>query len=436
MPNPRSTPAILQRLRRWLPDLDYRVWILFVGRLLSQLGTGFTLFYAPIYFANQVGLSTTAVGIGIGSGSIAGIFGRIFGGTMADSPRFGRRWTLLASAAVSVVASFTLAIAQDFPLFLIGNLLMGTGIGLYWPPNEAVVADLTPPAQRNEAYALTRLGDTLGLGVGVLLGGALIALTGLYRLLFVIDGTTFALFFAIIYRAIPETRDRSLPKVNIGKGWRIALGDRPLLLYFVINVVFTTYLALVNSTLPLYFTNFVSRPGGAAGFTESTISALFAWHIAFAALTQLPVARGLRHLSRSRNLMVSALCWGIGFGCIWLTGTAPGIALPGAVLGLGWMALGTVSYTPSASALVVMFAPDAFRGVYLSINSLCWAVGYFLGPSVGGWAMDQPPAFAHRFWVYAALSILLCLALLALLDRLEAHRRQHPLVIDTIDAKR
>lgn len=429
MPNTRFSLSVLQRFRDWLPTLDYRVWILFTGRLLSQLGTGFTLFYAPIYFANQVGLSATVVGLGIGSGSIAGIFGRIIGGTMADSPHYGRRMTLLASAAFSAIASFLLAIAQDFTLFLLGNLLMGMGIGLYWPPNEAVVADLTTSEQRNEAYALTRLGDTLGLGLGVLFGGALIALTGLYRLLFIIDGATFVIFFGIIYRAIPETLDPNLPKVNMGKGWQVALGDRPLLLYFVINAIFTTYLALVNSAMPLYFTNFVphnNRPG----FTESTISALFALHIACAALIQLPIARRLSNVSRSRNLMVSALFWGIGFGFIWLTGTASATALIWAVVGLGLMAIATVTYTPSASSLVVMFAPDAFRGVYLSINSLCWAIGYFIGPSIGGWAMDQTPTFAQNFWVYSSSSILICLALLSILDRMETHRRQHPLVID------
>ncbi|MBE9100093.1 MFS transporter [Vacuolonema iberomarrocanum] len=428
MPNPRPSLPVLKHFRNWLPALDHRVWILFVGRLMSQLGTGFTLFYAPIYFANQVGLSATVVGLGIGSGSIAGMFGRVIGGTMADSPRWGRRRSLLLSAAVSVAASFLLAIAQGFPLFLVGNLLMGAGIGLYWPPNEAVVADLTTPEQRNEAYALTRLGDTVGLSLGVLFGGALIALTGLYRLLFVIDGITFVVFFGIIYRFISETRDPNLSKTKMGKGWLVALGDRPLLLYFVINAIFTTYLALINSALPLYFTNFVPRPNG-MGLVESTISGLFAWHITFAALTQLPVARGLRAVSRSRNLMVSALCWGIGFGCIWLTSTAPTGALIWAVLGLGWMAIATVTYTPSASSLVVMFAPDAFRGVYLSINSLCWAVGYFIGPSIGGWAMDQTPTFAQNFWVYAAFSILGCLALLSVLDRMETYRRKHPLVV-------
>ena len=88
----------LQPFLTWLPNLDRRVWILSFGRLLSQFGNGFTLFYAPIFFANQVGLSATAVGIGLGSGSVSGVIGRLLGGSAADSPTWGRRKTLLISA--------------------------------------------------------------------------------------------------------------------------------------------------------------------------------------------------------------------------------------------------------------------------------------------------------------------------------------------------
>jgi len=407
-----------RQFHAWLPQLDYRVWILFVGRLLSQMGTGFTLFYAPIFFVNQVGLPATVVGLGIGSGSIAGVVGRIVGGSLADSPRWGRRWTLLASAVVSAVASFVLAIAPSFPLFLVGNLLMGLGIGLYWPPNEAVVADLSTLEQRREAFALTRLGDTLGLGFGVLLGGALIATTGLYRLLFVLDGISFAVFFVIVFRLIPETLDPDIPPSDMGKGWKVALSDRPLWVFCLVNALFTTYLALINSAMPLYFANFVPRPDGANGFSEGIISALFAWHIALAAVMQMPVARRMQGWSHAHALMVSALAWGLGFGLIGLTGLLPG-AIPWALAGLGMLAIATVVYMPAASSLVVMLAPEAFRGVYLSMNSLCWAFGYFLGPALGGWAMDGEMAIAHGFWVVAALSTLICLVVLAALRRME-----------------
>ncbi|UWU48277.1 Major Facilitator Superfamily protein [Limnospira platensis C1] len=79
-------------------------------------------------------------------------------------------------------------------MLILGNLLLGLGIGLYWPATETIVADLTTGKTRNEAYAITRLGDNIGLQVGIIMGGVVIATTGAYRLLFVLDGLSFLIF--------------------------------------------------------------------------------------------------------------------------------------------------------------------------------------------------------------------------------------------------
>ena len=62
-------------------------------------------------------------------------------------------------------------------------------------------------------------------------------------------------------------------------------------------------------------------------------------------------------------------------------------------------------------------APESLRGVYLSINSLCWAVGYFIGPLIGGIALDQSAAVAHGYWVGLAGSVAIALAILRVLDQ-------------------
>ena len=407
------------KLFSWLPQLSHQVWILATGRLLSQIGTGFTLFYAPIFFVNQVGLSATAVGIGLGSGSISGIVGRFLGGSFADSNFWGRRRTLLLSLAVCAVASLVLAFTYNFPIFIVGNLLMGLGIGLYWPATEAAVADLTTIEQRNEAFAITRLADSLGLGMGVVLGGAMIGTTGNYRALFVIDAISFVVFLAVVYAAIAETRqfDEHHPK-QAGRGWAVALRDRNLMVYVLVNILFTIYMAQVQSTMPLYFTNFVSGGTSKGGFSAQVISGLFTWHVAFAALCQLPVARALNRFSRPRALTLSMLLWGAGFVLVWLTGVASTGHLFWAILALGVLAIATVAYTPSASSLVVDLAPEPLRAIYLSINSQCWAIGYFIGPPVGGWALDQSEAIAHGFWLATALSIIIGIAILQYLNRI------------------
>lgn len=406
----------LPKLSSWLPRLSYQVWLLAFGRLLSQIGSGFTLFYAPIFFVNQVGLSATSVGLGLGSASVSGVVGRVLGGSLSDAT-FGRKRTVLLSAIVAAIASFVLAATLNFPMFVIGNLLMGFGIGLYWPSTEAMVADMTTPDQRNEAFALNRLSDSLGLGIGVVLGGLLISTTGAYRSLFVLDGISFLVLFAVVYWTIAETEHETGTHRAIA-GWTTALRDRQLLTYAVVNVLLTTFIVQTSSTLPLYFTNFVAVSPPAKGFSPVMISALFTWHLLLAAITQLPVARGLNRFSRCHALMVSAVLWGTGFVCVWGTGVALGHHLIWAAVALTILAMATVTYMPSASSLVVDLAPDSLRGVYLALNSQCWAIGYFIGPLLGGWAMDQPPAIAHGFWLALAVSVIGAIAILQFLNRM------------------
>ena len=416
------------RLRRWLPQLDRRVWLLATGRLLSQVGIGFVLFYAPIFFVNEVGLSATQVGLGVGSEALSGLVGRFLGGSMTDSAFWGRRKTLLLSALISALADVVFLISNSFPVFVLGNLLMGLGVGFYWPSTEAVVADITPEADRNESYAVVRLADSIGLGLGVILGGVLISTTQRYRLLFAVDGISFLVFFGLIYWAIAETRPAQEGDRTFWQGWNVALGDSLLLIYATVNILFTSYIAQIQSTLPVYFNKFVPTATGAPGLPEATISVLFTGHVILTALVQLPMARWLRPLAQPRALMVSACLWGVGFTLVWAIGANLfSRASGGAALALAVLALAITAYTPIAAAFVVMLAPEALRGVYLSVNSMCWAMGYFIGPPVGGWALDQGESIANGFWLVAAVTVIPLLAVLYYLDRRLAAQQKRSL---------
>ena len=395
-----------------LPKFKLPIWILAGGRLLLEIGTGFTLFYAPIFFVNQIGISSTLVGLALGSASASGVVGRFLGGQWVDSPNWGRRKTLLISAAISALADVFLVMADNFPLLVVGNMLMGLGIGFYWPATEAAIIDLTTPEQRNEAFAITRLADSLGLSLGVVLGGALIANWGNYRLLFVIDGISFVAFFGIIYFAIAETYQFAPKSTTTSGGWLLAIKDRTLMIYVVVNLLFTIYLSQVQTTLPIYLKNFAG-----AGLSEKVISGLFSWHITFAAICQLPMARWLNKFSRIQALTISMIFWGIGFFSVWLIGTSRNPFI-WAIIALGIMALGMISYTPSASAFIADIAPESLRGVYLSINSQCWAIGYFIGPALGGYALDQSADFMKGFWLTFMSSVILGIIILRYLEKI------------------
>jgi MFS family permease len=396
-----------------MPELPRQVWILALGRLLSEIGSGFTIFYAPIFFVQQVGLSATSVGVALGSASISGVAGRLISGSYAD--RWGRKPVLLLSTIVSAISCFVFASTQNFPTLVIGCLIQGLGLGLYWPANEAIVADLTTGEQRRIAYAVTRLADNSGLGIGIIAGGLLINHTGGYRSLFIIDGISFCLFTTTIVLAISETLQQTR-KPKLFSGYLTALRDRKLLVYVLVNIIFTTYISQTQTTLPLYFSNFIALPN-AKGFEPQIISALFAGYLLMTIASQMPILKFLHNFGHVRALMMSGGFWALGFACMTVTGTAASYHLLWASVGLGILAIANVSYTPTASALIADLAPSDLRGVYTSINSLCWAVGYAVGPPLGGWALDRSTQFAHNFWLGLATTVILVWAILWRLER-------------------
>jgi MFS family permease len=249
----------------------------------------------------------------------------------------------------------------------------------------------------------------------VVLGGLLVGITGAYRALFVVDAISFLVLFAVVYWAIAESHQVANTHGAVS-GWQQALRDRRLLTYALANVLFTTYLVQINSTMPLYFTNFLAGLPG--GFSPPTLSALFTWHMIVSVLCQLPAARVLNRFSRAWGLTLSAVLWGVGFLLVWVTGVVSSHHLLWATIALGVLALATVTYMPSASSISVELAPESLRGVYLAVNSQCWAIGSFIGPPLGGWALDQSPFVAHSFWLGLALSVGVTILILQRLDRM------------------
>lgn len=382
-----------------------QVWFQAIGRLLYQTGYGLIQFYIPLIFVKQVGLSATAVGIGIGSGSLAGLGGHFLGGYLADS-QYGRKKTLLVSAVLSIFAALVLVLTHNLPLLIVANLIMGLSAGCYWTAADAAVIDVTTSDQRHNAFAVLVLADSIGSGLGIFGGGLLLNLVHRIEALFVLSGLLFLVFLVLIQVAIIETRHDSSNNINTLKGFAVALKDQALRLFVVVNVLFTTYVALVSSTLPLYFTslplNTTQNPDSLAN-----IANLFTWcYVGLGAVLQIPLVQILGSLLRVKVLMLSMLLWGIGFFLVWAAGIDSSIQLALVIAAFSVLSIASVIYKPFAPAIVAELAPEGLRGVYLAISYQCWSVGYFIGPILGGWAMDQPQNIAHHSWLVVSLSTL------------------------------
>ncbi len=413
-------------------QLPKPVWILSTGRFLSEIGTGFTVFYGPIVFVNQIGLTATNVGVSVGAASIVGIFARILSGSLCDS-HWGAKRTLLISGIISAIGAFLLATTHDFTSLLLGQVFAGAGLGIYWPASEATIAATAQFDQHRDAYTLARFADNLGIGVGVIAGSALVSIDRAYQVLFVVDGVSYLVFTIIAAIALPHIARIRLDDTseNPVRRWFKALGDRVLLLYLAINVGFTVYVSQVQATLPLYLNNVVTAVSGVPFPTEA-IGALFTGHIILCAVLQIPVSRAMKSLDHVRALSLSAVVWCVGFVSLWGLSVLHVSPLAIGIVGLTLFAIAIVSYTPSASAFVALLAPNELRGIYLSLNSLCWALGYAIGPPLGGMAIDAGASFAINYWLLLAVSSLGMIVALYLLGRLylRSQQRRHSRNVD------
>ena len=394
-----------------------QIKILAIGRLLSAIGSGFTAFYAPIFFVNVVHLLPSAVGAGLGAGSLAGVVGRVLSGNLLESRWFARKGTILLASVFQCIGSLVLATTNNFSTFVIGSVLMGFGVGLYWPATQTLIADITGTSGMQEAVALTLLADYVGLAFGVILGGLLISFGGDYRLLFVADGTSFIIFFVVVCVYITESLGKHEKRVSIFQGWSNAFRDAHLRTYVMFNVLFTAYISMVSTALPLFFTNFVHYKSG-AGFPNLFICGFFAEYVIIMSILQVPTAQHLAPFRKTRILAGATVITCAAFLSVWLTGAlhSSELVLGAAIISMVLFGTAAVLYGPASSALLVGFAPANVRGIYMAINSLCWSAGAAIGPPIGLAVLGQSAGAAHQLWLGAAASTVLAFCIIMYLE--------------------
>jgi MFS family permease len=405
-----------------LRSLNAQVWLQATGRSLCQMGFGLINFYIPVLFVNQVGLSSTAVGFALGIGSLAEIAGHFIGAIIADSPKLGRKVALSLAAIFGIGVTLLLAITTQPFLLTLACLLLGLSLSFYWSTSSAAVMDAAESGDRPRAFALMGVSEYLGVGIGVLGGSALLGLVKRLnqppQVLFLFTIVVFLGFLLLIQVGMRGVK--SAPGGDKShRGLWVALQDKLLLLLILANIFFSTYVALVTTTVPLYFTTVVSGLDQLPGVSITSTANLFTWcYVGVGLLVQLPIAQVFSGIRRTRVLMLAMGLWAGGFCLLWAAGQFTAGQFFWGIAGLGMLASASVMYKPFAVAIVSDLAPESVRAAYMAVSSQAWTVGYFLGPILGGWAMDQSLGVSRLFWLVVAASTVGCLGVLAVFEQL------------------
>lgn len=388
----------MYQLRTRYPD---QFWLLFAGNLVSTIGLSMIWPFMMIYASERLHLPLTAVAGLLTVNSAFTLVGTFLAGTLAD--RVGRRGVMIVGMALHGAVYIFFSYAQALWMFALLMALSGLVAPIYRVGVDAMVADLIPPLQRVDAYAVLRTGNNAGVAIGPSIGGFLA--THSYSTIFWCAAAGLLLYSLLTLLFLKETiPPRSEPgsraEERLG-GYLRVFRDRTFVALCAGFTITTIGASLVFVLLGLYGkTEF--------GLPESRFGLIMATNAIMVVLFQVMVTRFSRRFRPYRVLALGALLYAVGVGSVALGGSFLAFLASMVVLTCGELLL-----VPTTSSLVADMAPADMRGRYMSIYGLSWGIASGVGPVFGGFLSD---AIAPRaIWVGGFAVCLLGVALFAYL---------------------
>ncbi|WP_137286653.1 MFS transporter [Halorussus salinisoli] len=401
-----------------LREFDRAVFVVAAARFVNVLGSGIVYPFATLYFYGEVGIAFTLVGTGLFANSVATAGGNLVGGYLAD--RYGRKPVMVASMALSAPTLASYALVTTAPTFVAVATAAGLAAGLFAPASQAMVADLTPDADREQAYGLLKVASNAGFGSGFVVGGVLYGFA--QTAVFVADGLTSGVVAVLLAVALPRVagggevegvgesggaEDADTSFAATLREWSRAVTQPTILALAVLNVGFAIAYAQMQSTVPVFAEQ-------TFGLTSEQLGTLYVLNPLVIVVFQLPVVSWVRSWRRTRGLALSAGFWAASFVAIVFAQGAPvllGVGLVGAFLVL--RTVGEILHSPLITALASDLGTVEERGSQLSVLEIAKRVGFGIGPVVGGAFFDY--GVEALLWpALVVLSLLLGVGVLSL----------------------
>lgn len=123
----------------------------------------------PTQAENDLGLSASQIGLGLGVISLVGLALAYPSGALVD--RFGRKTVIVPSTLVSGASMFMFAVMPSFTWFLLACTAWAISIGISGPAPAAYAADMAPVGMNASAMGLYRMLADTGYILGPLMLG-------------------------------------------------------------------------------------------------------------------------------------------------------------------------------------------------------------------------------------------------------------------------
>jgi MFS family permease len=388
----------MNRVLRYVPEawsdvagFDRRLWVLYAGFVVSAMGFAMVVPFVSLYFHEELGVSMSVVGLFfLATAVVRGAF-QGYAGELSD--RIGRKGIMVGGQILRGVAFGGMALAVHWRLAFLpaaGILILSYIAGsFYQPVASAAVSDLAPPERRVQAYALMRVANNLGWGIGPMLGGLVSEID--YAWLFLLGGITSVGSAWFLARHLSETHEPGAMPGGVSGGppgkprshalsawsWLTEIHrDRRFLGFCLWSVFLFLAMSQWLATLSVYASDHLKTGRGELGL-------MFGLNGLMVVVFQLPVTRALRRLSLGGSLVLGSLVYATFYLALAFAGSYG--YLLACMVGI---TLAELIATPPATVLASLMAPPGRLGRYMGLFGLTTSFGWSVGPALGGGLLD------------------------------------------------
>jgi len=367
-----TTGAKAARIPRLVPELPRAVWVVLGADAVSAVGSGLTLPFLLVYLHRVRGLEVGWAGLAISVVALAGLLGNPVGGYLAD--RIGARNALVGGLGVAAAGSAALAGVGSVGTAFAACGLLGLGVAMIWPSQDALLAELAGERLRSSVFAVRHATMNFGLAVGAASAGLLVDASdpSSFVRLYLLDACSFLVLIPVLMRFVgraPVARERAA-----GGGYRQVARDRAF------RWVWVWALLLVAAGVAQFHAAFPAYATGEGGVSAGGLGVVYAANSVAVLVLQLPVLRLMQGRRRTRGMVVVCLCWAAAWA---ITLVADGRLLLFA-LAMVVFAVGETFLAPTVAPLVNDLAPAELRGRYNGLYALAFTAGFVVGPAVCG----------------------------------------------------
>jgi MFS family permease len=352
-----------------------------VGIGASSLGGGLVMSLLVVYLHQVRDIPLRVAGLVLTFQAILGLLVAPLVGWIVD--RIGPKPVLLTACVLEAVGTVALGFVESVPQAYAAAGLVAIGAAGMWAPQAAILSRLTPPEHRQRVFGLQFMLLNLGLGIGGLLGAAVIDVDRpfTFTVLYALNAVTFLAYFVAVAGVQgvsgPEAHD---PEDQDGRGGYLeVLGDRRMRRYIAGGLLLLTCgYGSMEAGIPVFITE-------VTGLAVNMIGVVFFFNTLVIVVAQVWVLRRMEGRSRSRAMALTALAWATCWALL-ATSSVFGqvVAAVLIIVGISVFALGETVWSPSAPSLINDLAPGHLRGRYNAVGGLVWGVSGSIGPAFAG----------------------------------------------------